>query len=288
MWIIEKISEAIKTLLIDIITGNLTGMFGDVNDKVATIANDVGQTPAGWNSGIFNMVKDISDTVIVPIAGLIITYVLVYELISMIMEKNNMQDVDTFQFFKYFFKAAIAVMLVSNTFTIVAAIFDVGQYVVNQSAGVIGGNTAIDIGSVIASMQEGLADMGIGELLGLALETFVVRFAMSIITVCITIVIYGRMIEIYLYTSLAPIPFATFSNKEWGQTGNNYLKGLFALAFQGLLIMVCVGIYAVLVNTLTFTSNIHTSIWMITAYTVLLCFTLFKTGSLSKSIFNAH
>lgn len=288
MWIIEKISEAIKTLLIDIITGNLTGMFNDVNDKVSTIANDVGQTPAGWNSSIFNMVKDISDTVIIPIAGLIITYVLVYELISMVMEKNNMQDVDTFQFFKYFFKAAIAVMLVSNTFTIVAAVFDVGQYVVNKSAGVIGGNTAIDIGAVLASMQEGLAEMGIGELIGLALETFVVRFAMSIITVCITIVIYGRMIEIYLYTSLAPIPFATFTNKEWGQTGNNYLKGLLALAFQGLLIMVCVGIYAVLVNTLNITSNIHASIWMIAAYTVLLCFTLFKTGSLSKSIFNAH
>lgn len=288
MWILEQIGEAIKNFLIDIIKGNLTGMFTDVNEKVSTIAGDVGQTPAGWNSDIFSMIEHISNTVIVPIAGLIITFVLVYELISAIMEKNNMGDFETFLFFKWVFKAAIAIVIVSNTFTIVSAVFEVGQHIVSQSASVIGSDASIDIDGVLDSMQVGLEAMGIGELVGLALETFVIKFCMFFISVVITIVIYGRMIEIFLYTSVAPIPFATFTNREWGQTGNNYLRGLIALAFQGLLIMVCVGIYAILVNTLTVTEDIHASIWMLAAYTVLLCFTLFKTGSMSKSIFNAH
>lgn len=288
MWILEQIGEAIKNFLIDIIKGNLTGMFTDVNEKVSTIAGDVGQTPAGWNSDVFSMIEHISNTVIVPIAGLIITFVMVYELISMIMEKNNMADFETFMFFKWVFKAAIAIVIVSNTFTLVSAVFEVGQHIVTQSSSVIGSDASIDIESVLDSMQAGLEAMGIGELVGLALETFVIKFCMFFISVVITIVIYGRMIEIFLYTSVAPIPFATFANREWGQTGNNYLRGLIALAFQGLLIMVCVGIYAILVNTLTVTEDIHASIWMLAAYTVLLCFTLFKTGSMSKSIFNAH
>jgi len=287
-WLWDTITGWIKDTLVDAIKGNLTGMFNDVNSKVGTIAGDVGQTPAGWNSSIFNMIKGISDTVIVPIAGMIITFVLVHELVTMVMEKNNMQDIDTFNFFKYFVKAGIAVFVVANTFTIVSGIFDVGQWVVTQSAGVIGGHTYINIDAVLNSMDAGLRAMSIGELLGLLMETSLMSMCMSIISIVITIIIYGRMIEIYLTISLAPIPFATFTNKEWGQVGNNYLRMLLALCFQGLLIMVCVGIYAVMVNTLTVTANIHASIWMVAAYTVLLCFTLFKTGSLAKSVFNAH
>ena len=288
MWLIDSIADAIKGFLIDAIKANLAGMFNDVNEKVVTISGEVGKTPAGWNSDIFNMIKNISNTVIVPIAGMIITFVLVYELVSMVMEKNNMQDVDTFNFFKYFMKAGIAVYIVSNTFTIVSAIFDVGQWVVTQSAGVISNDTHIDIAAVLAGMDEGLWAMGIGELMGLLMETTLLSMCMSIITIFVTVIIFGRMIEIYMWLSLAPIPFATFTNREWGQIGNNYLRGLLALAFQGLLIMVCVGIYAVMVNTLTVTENIHGSIWMVAAYTVLLCFTLMKSGSLSKSLFNAH
>ena len=287
-WLFNKLTGWIKDILIDAIKGNLSEMFGDVNNKVGTIAGDVGQTPAGWNGQIYGMVKSISETVIVPIAGMIITFVLVHELVTMVMEKNNMQDIDTFSFFKYFIKAGIAVFVVSNTFTIVSGIFDVGQWVVTQSAGIIGSHTYIDITAVLNSMDAGLQAMGVGELLGLLMETSLLKFCMSIIGICITIIIYGRAIEIYLYCSMAPIPFATFTNKEWGQVGNNYLRGMLALCFQGLLIMVCVGIYAVMVNTLTITTNIHASIWMVAAYTVLLCFTLFKTGSLSRQIFNAH
>lgn len=287
-WLLDKLEEWLKGLFIDSIEGSLRSMFGDVNSKVTTIANDVGQTPASWNGSIFNMIKDISDTVTVPIAGMIITFVLVYELVNMIMEKNNMQDINTFSFFKFFAKAAIAIFVVSNTFTIVSGIFDIGQWAVTQSAHVISGNTHINIDAVINSMHDGLWAMGVGELLGLWLETALLSMCMNIITICITIIIYGRMIEIYLYCSLAPIPFATFTNKEWGQVGNNYLRGLLALTFQGMLIMVCVGIYAVLVNTLTVTTDIHANIWMVAAYTVLLCFALFKTSSLSRTIFNAH
>ena len=254
--ILDAINEWIKGILIGAINGNLSTMFGDVNEKVGTIATQVGQTPQGWNANIFSMIQTLSENVVVPIAGLVITYVLCYELISMVVEKNNMHDVDTFMFFKWFFKAFVAVFLVTHTFDITMAVFDVAQHVVSGAAGVIGGETSIE--------------------------------CMKIMSVLITVILYGRMIEIYLYCSVSPIPFATMTNREWGQIGNNYLKGLFALGFQGFLIMICVGIYAVLVNEMVVADNLHSAIFSLAAYTVILCFSLFKSGALAKSIFNAH
>lgn len=286
--ILDAINEWIKEILIGAINGNLSTMFGDVNEKVGTIAQEVGQTPQGWNAGIFSMIQTLSENVIVPIAGLVITYVLCVELISMVTEKNNMHDVDTFMFFKYFFKACVAVLIVSNTFNLIMAVFDVGQHIVSNSAGVIAGNTNINISSALTNLRPTLEAMGTGELFLLMLETALVSLCMKILSVCITVVIFGRMIEIYLYSSVGAIPFATMANREWGQVGSNYLRGLVALAFQGFFIMVCVGIYAALVNSFTATSDIHSTIFSIAAYTVVLCFTLFKTGSISKSIFNAH
>ena len=286
--ILDAINEWIKEILIGAINGNLSTMFGDVNEKVGTIANEVGQTPQGWNANIFSMIQTLSENVIVPIAGLVITYVLCYELISMVTEKNNMHDIETFMFFKWIFKAFVAVFIVTNTFNITMAVFDMAQHIVSGAAGVIGGDTNIDVAEALATMQEGLEDMEIPELLLLVLETSLVSLCMKIMSVLITVILYGRMIEIYLYTSIAPIPFATMTNKEWGNIGNNYLKGLFALAFQGFFMMVCVGIYAVLVNAMTISSDLHAAMFSVAAYTVILAFSLFKTGSLSKSIFNAH
>lgn len=286
--IFEKITQAINEFLISLIEGSLGTMFNDVNDKVGTIASEVGQTPQQWNSSIFSLIQNLSETVIIPIAGLIITFILCYELISMIIDKNNMHDINTFMFFKYFFKAGVAVLVVSNTFNIIMAVFDVGQHIVSNSAGVIGSNTNIDISSVLADIRTTLEAMGTGELFLLVLETSLVSLCMKILSVCITVVIFGRMIEIYLYSSVGAIPFATMANREWGQMGNNYLRGLVALGFQGFFIMVCVGIYAALVNGFTVTTDIHSTIFSIAAYTVVLCFTLFKTGSISKSIFNVH
>lgn len=283
-----SIEEWLRELLTGFVSSNLTTMFTDVNDKTGTIAAEVGKTPQGWNAGIFNMIQSLSDSVIVPIAGLIITFVLCYELISMIIEKNNMHDMDTWMFFKWFFKAFIAVFLVTNTFNIVMAIFDVGQSLVTSAAGVIHGTTAIDIATTITAMETEMETMAIGELLALTLETVLVSLCMKIISILITVVLYGRMIEIYLYSSVAPVPFATMTNREWGQVGNNYARGLLALGFQGFFIMVIVGIYCVLVNEMTVAANIHSALFSIAAYTVVLCFALFKTGSISKSIFNAH
>lgn len=284
----EKIEEAIRELLTNFVSSNLTTMFTDVNEKTGTIAAEVAQTPQAWNSGIFNMIQSLSNSVIIPIAGLIITFVLCYELISMITEKNNMHDMDTWMFFKWFFKSFIAVYLVTNTFNITMAIFDVGQHLVNSAAGVIGGSTTIDIATTIADMETAMESMELGELLQLSLETMLVSMCMKIISILITVVLYGRMIEIYLYTSVAPIPFATMSNREWGQIGNNYARGLLALGFQGFFIIVIVGIYCVLVNSMTVAADIHSALFSIAAYTVILCFALFKTGGISKSIFNAH
>ena len=111
---------------------------------------------------------------------------------------------------------------------------------------------------------------------------------MNALSICIMLVIYGRMIEVYLTTSVGPIPLATMTNRDWSHTGQNYLKSLFALAFQAFLIMVCVGIYSVLVQSIATDGNISGAIWACMGYTVLLCFALFKTGSLSKSLFGAH
>ena len=286
--ILDAINEWLKELLIGAINGNLSTMFGDVNDKVGTIAAEVGKTPQAWNANIFSMIQTLSENVIVPIAGLVITYVLCYELISMVIDKNNMHDFDTFMFFKWFFKAWVAVFLVTHTFDITMAVFDVAQHVVSSSAGVISGSTSIDVAAALSSLQEGLDALEVPELLLLVMETTLVSFGMKIMSVIITVVIYGRMIEIYLYCSVSPIPFATLTNREWGQIGNNYLRGLIALGFQGFLIMVCVGIYAVLVSSLVVADTLSTAIFSIAAYTVLLCFMLLKSGSIAKSLFSAH
>ena len=245
--IFDAIEEWMRELLSGIIHSNLDRMFTDVNEKTGEIAAQVGMTPQGWNSSIFSMIETLSDTVILPIAGIIITFVLCYELITMVTEKNNMHDIDTWMFFKYFVKMWIAVYLVSHTFTITMAVFDVGQHVVSSAAGLISGSTAIDISSALTDLDTTLESMEIGELVVLVLETLIVSFGMKIMSVLITVILYGRMIEIYLYTSVAPIPFATMTNREWGQIGTNYFRGLFALAFQAFLIMVCVAIYSVLV-----------------------------------------
>ena len=284
----EEIEKWMRQLLSGMVTSNLTNMFTDVNQKTGEIASQVGQTPQGWNGSIFSMIRNLSNSVIIPIAGMIITFILCYELISMVTSANNMHDVDTFMFFKYFFKMWVAVWIVSHTFDMVMAIFDVGQHVVNSAAGVIGGSTTIDISSLVGQMSTTMQTMEIGELVLLALETLLVSFGMKVMSVIITVVLYGRMIEIYLYSSVAAIPFATMSNREWGQIGNNYLRGLLALAFQGFFIMVCVAIYAVLVSTMQISDNMHSALFGIAAYTVMLCFALLKTGSLSKSVFNAH
>ena len=285
----QQIEEWIKGVLTDGIIGNLSGMFDTVNQKVGEIAGEVGATPQGWNSGIFSMIQNLSETVIIPIAGAILAFVMCYELIQMVVEKNNLHgDVDTFMFFKWVFKTFAAVLIVTNTFAIVTGIFNMAQQVVNQSAGVIISETSIDITSTVADLEARLADMNIGGLLGLWFQSLFVGLTMNILSICIMLVIYGRMIEIYLVTSLGPIPLATMANSEWRSMGQNYLKSLLALGFQAFLIMVCVGIYSVLIQTIATTSDISGAIWACMGYTVLLCFCLFKTGSISKAVFNAH
>lgn len=286
--ILDSINEWIREILIGAINGNLSTMFGDVNEKVGSIAGEVGQTPQAWNASIFSMIRTLSENVIVPVAGLVITYVLCYELITMITDKNNMHDVDTFMFFKWFFKSWVAVYLVTHTFDITMAVFELAQHVVGGAAGVIGNNTSINVNAALSSMQSQLGSMEIPELLLLVMETSLVSLCMKIMSILITVILYGRMIEIYLYCSVAPIPFATMTNREWGQIGNNYLRSLFALGFQGFLIMICVGIYAVLVNSMIIANNLHSAIFSLASYTVILCFSLFKSGALAKSIFNAH
>ncbi len=286
--IINAIKEALSEFFIGAIEKNLGTMFNDVNTKVGTIAGDVGQTPQGWNGAIFDMIKNLSDNVILPIAGIIITYVLCYELIHMIMEKNHGNDMDFWEFFVYFVKMWIAVWILSHTFEITMAVFDIGQYIVNSASGIISGATAIDASSIIAQMSTTMQTMDLPELLLLMIETWIVGFGMKILSVLITVILYGRMIEIYLYCSVSPIPFATVSNREWGSIGTNYFKGLFALAFQGFFIMVCVGIYAVLISSMSVSGDVHMALFSIMAYTILLCYSLFHTGTLSKSIFNAH
>ena len=284
----EKFTTWLKELLIGGIMDNLTGMFDNVNAKVTEIAGQVGATPQGWNSGIFNMIRTLSDNIILPIAGVILTFVMTLELIQLITDRNNLHDVDTWMFFKWIFKTACAVLIVTNTWTIVMGVFDVAQSVVNSASGIIVSDTSIALADNVAALEARLNDMEVWSLLGLWLQSFIVGITMWVLGICIFLISYGRMIEIYLVTSVAPIPMATAVNREWGQMGQNYLRSLLALGFQGFLIIVCVAIYAVLVQNMVIEEDITAAIWTCMGYTVLLCFTLFKTGSLSKSIFNTH
>ena len=286
--ILDKLDEWLRGLLIEGITGNLSGMYDTVNTKVGEIAGEVGQTPLAWNSGVFSMIRNLSETVIVPIAGVILTFVMCYELIQLVTEKNNLHDVDTWMFFKWIFKTFCAVLIVTNTWNIVMGVFDATQQVVNQSAGVIIGDTSIDFDTLLPDLESQLEAMDIGPLLGLWFQTLVVGLTMNILSICIFLVTYGRMIEIYAVTALGPIPLATLGNAEWRGMGQNYLKSLLALGFQAFLIMVVVGIYAVLIQQIGTADDISGAIWGCMGYTVLLCFCLFKTGSISKAVFTAH
>ncbi len=287
-YIKEQITQWLKEILAGGIESNLSGMFDTVNQKVGEISTQVGQTPQGWNGGIFNMIQNLSETVILPIAGLILALVMTLELIQMITDKNNLNDVDTWMFFKWIFKTACSILIVTNTWNIVMGVFDMAQSVVSRASGVIVGNTAIDISSVVTNLHDRLMEMDIGPLFGLWFQSLFVGVTMWALTICIFIVIYGRMIEIYLVTSVAPIPMATITNREWGQMGQGYLRSLFALGFQAFLIIVCVAIYAVLVQDIATETDIIKASWTCMGYTVLLCFTLFKTGSLAKSVFHAN
>ena len=263
-------------------------MFDSVNEKVGDITTQVGLTPQAWNGGIFNMVRNLSDTVILPIAGIILTIVMTLELIQLLVDRNNLHDVDTWMFFKWIFKTACAVLIVSNTWNIVMAVFDVANHVVNNASGVIVGNTSINFAAIVPDLEAQLEAMDLGPLLGLWFQSLLVGVTMWALTICIFIITFGRMLEIYLVTSVAPVPMAAMMGKEWGGMGQNYLRSLFALGFQAFLIMICVGIYAVLVQNIAVSGDVSAAIWTCMGYTVLLCFTLFKTGSLAKAIFAAH
>lgn len=285
--ILEQITDWLKSMIISGIMGNLSGMFDSVNQQVGQIAGDVGTTPANFSPAVFSMIRNISESVILPIAGMVLTFIACYELIQMLIEHNNLANFETWTFFKWVFKTFLAVTLISNTFNITMAVFDVAQQVISRSGGLISGSTSVS-DATLTAMQATLEGMDLGPLLGLYLQTFVVQVTMLALSAIIFVIVYGRMVEIYLMVSLAPIPFATFGNHEQSHTGQNYLRSLFALGFQGFLIMICVGIYAVLIQNLSFSDNIIISIWGVLGYTVLLAFTLFKTGSLAKSVFAAH
>ena len=287
--VLESLVEWLKEILVGGIVNNLSGMFDSVNSQVGAIAGQVGATPQAWNGAIYSMIRTLSDNVILPIAGVILAFVMTMELIQMISDKNSMHgDVDTWMFFKWIFKTACAVLIVTNTWNIVMGVFDVGQSVVNSAAGAISGDASVDITTVVVDLEERLMEMDLGPLFGLWFQSLFVGICTWVLTICIFIITFGRMIEIYLVTSVAPIPMATMASRESGNIGQNYLRSLFALAFQGFLIIVCVAIYAALVQNIAVGTDISYAIWTCMGYTVLLCFTLFKTGSMAKSIFSAH
>ena len=283
----DWLTDWLKEILIEGIMGNLTGLFDTVNTRVGEIAVQVGTTPAAWNAGVFSLIRQLSETVILPIAGLILTFVATYELIQLLIEKNNLHDLDYWIFFKWIFKTACAILVLSNTFNIVNAVFDVSQSVIARAGGVIQGSTDITP-TMLDNLEATLETMGIGSLLGLFMQSLLIHVTMWALNIIIFVIVYGRMLEIYMMTSLAPIPVATLANREVGSMGQNYLKSLFAVGFQGLLILLCVGIYAVLVQSIATTGDPIGAIWSCVGYTVLLAFMLFKTGSIAKSIFSAH
>ena len=285
--ILEQITDWLKEMLVSGIMQNLSGMFDSVNQRVGDITTQVGTTPAAFSPGIFSMIQNVSESVIVPIAGMILTFIACYELIQMIIDHNNLSNFETWIFFKWVFKTFMAVTIITNCFNITMAVFDVAQQVISGAGGIISGSTAID-DAALQGMRQTIEAMDLGPLLGLYLQSFVVQTTMWVLGIMIFVIVYGRMIEIYHMVSLTPIPFSTFGNREQSQVGQNYLRSLFAIGFQGFLILVCVGIYAVLIQSVAFSQDVIASLWGVVGYTVLLCFTLFKTGGLAKSVLNAH
>lgn len=287
-FIKDALEQWFKEILVGGILSNLTGLFDTVNARVGEIATQVGMTPQGWNGGVYSMIRNLATSVIIPIAGLILAFVMTYELISMIVEKNNLHDVDTFMFFKWMFKTAGAILILTNTWNIIMGIFEAAQSVVNNAAGIIVSDTSLNLESIVSNLEGRLMEMDVGKLFSMWLETSLVGITIWALNICIFVIVYGRMIEVYLVTSIAPIPMATMLSHESGNMGQNYLRSLFALAFQAFLILVCVAIYAVLIQNIGSMEDISAAIWTCVGYTVLLCFTLFKTSSLAKSVFNAH
>lgn len=285
--LLQQLTDWLKEMLVSGIMDNLTNTFASVNREVGEIANIVGQTPSGFLPGVYSLIRNLSENVIMPVAGIILTFIACYELIQLVISHNNLANFETWIFWKWVFKTFVAVTLITNTFNITMAVFDVAQWVVQRSGGIIAGSTAID-DSTLATMQSTLEAMDLGPLFAVFLQSFVIQFVIQLLAIIIFVIINGRMVEIYLMVSLAPIPFATFGNREQSMMGQNYVRSLFALAFQGFLIMVCVGIYAVLIQSVAFSSDIIGSLWSVAGYTVLLVFTLFKTGSIAKSILHAH
>lgn len=285
--VLQQISDWLKELLVTAIMSNLSGTFDSVNDQVRDIAGLVGQTPANFMPGVFNLVKNLTETVVLPIAGIILTFIACYELIQLVVSHNNLANFETWIFFKWIFKTFVAVTLISNTFNITMAVFDVARELILQSGGLISGTPEIDA-SALAYMQSNLEAMEVAELFAILMESCITKVLLQILAIIIFVIVNGRMIEIYLTVSLAPIPFATFGNKEQSQVGQNYFRGLWALALQGFLMMICVGIYSMLISSVAFNNDIMGSLWRVMGFTVLLAFTLFKTGSIAKSILHAH
>ena len=285
--VLKAISDWIKSLLTAAIMSNLSGLFDDVNTQVGNIAQQVGTKPSNFEPRVFAMIEALSRNVVLPIAGVILTFIACYELIEMITQHNNMAQFEPALLMKWIFKTSISVWMISNTFDIIMAVFDVTQQVVANSSGIISGNTRVnDIG--LSMLQSSMMQMDVGPLFGLFLQSFFIGITMRILSIVIFVIVYGRMIEIYMMVSLAPVPMATWGNHEQFHVGQNYLRSLFALGFQGFLILICVAIYAVLLQNVAISGDAINSIWSIVGYTVLLCFTLFKTGSVARSILGAH
>ena len=288
MDIFQQISDAIHDFLVNLVGGVFIQIFDEANEQTGQIAAQVRLSPSDWNSNIFTMIRNLSDNVMIPIAGMIITFVLCYELITAITERNNMRDVDVDTFIKYIFKACVAVFLLSHTFDIVLGIFDVSKWVVDNAVPSIQNDTYVDVISIYNNFKDTLEAMDNGSLLLLFLEVSIVSLAVRAIAILVAVILINRMIEIYLYCSVAPIPFATITNREWGNIGTNYLRSLLSLAFQSFFIMVIVGIYSVLVKQLQFSTSLNDLVFQLGIYSVVLCMALLNTSTISRSIFNAH
>ena len=285
--VLNAIADWIKGILAGAIMSNLSGLFDAVNTQVGDIAAQVGTSPESFEPRVFAMIKAVSNSAILPIAGVFLTLVACYELVQMVTEHNNLASFEPALITKWIIKTGCAVYLISNTFDIVMGVFELAQEVISESSSIVSGNTAVnEVG--LARLEASLMEMDVGPLFGLFLQSFFIGITLRILSIVIFVIVYGRMIEIYMAVSLAPIPFSTFGSHEQSQMGQNYLRSLFALGFQGFLILICVGVYAVLIQSVSITDDAISSIWGIVGYTVLLCFTLFKTSSIARSVLNAH
>lgn len=310
--IFDSFIEAIEEFFTNVLAGasssaidSALNLFKNGLNSDSIVGDALTTTPNAYEGGdIFLIIDNICDNIVAPIGGMILVIILLYELISVVIGGNNFREFDTSIFFKWIFKCLCGVILISHTSDIIIGVFSMGSGITKDALelAVTGDVITEEIATIAGDIQTMLTTQCEGEwgiLVTFLLFSLIMWIAVVASLVIVMLVIISRMIEAFMYISIAPIPMSTFMNKEWGTIGNNWLRNLLAIAFQGVFIVVAIALFQTMFTVtlqgmlevdLTDGASIDLYFNMILCivWAIALCFTVFRSSSVSKSVFNAH